>query len=310
MQKRFHSIISLFVLILISGSLLWACTPKQTELIEEATPVVELPSAQVSTNEPEILPTATEEPSPIMVNGENIPVNYYNNEFARFRDSQAGLEQAVSDEEIKQSVLNYLFEQQLLVQGAHANGLSVSDEDLQARIDLLISELGSSDALMSWMQENHFDESEFRLALKLSMEAALMRDLIIQSVPDSVEQVRAQQIFTYTEAEANAALTNLSIGTDFNKLAWDASPQSGGELGWFPRGYLLYPEVEAAAFSLEPGTYSGVIQSEIGYHILLVLEHEAEHALTTDARLSLQNKALENWLADALANAQIVVNLP
>ena len=107
MQKRFHSIISLFVLILISGSLLWACTPKQTELVEEATPVVELPSAQVSTNEPEILPTATEEPSPIMVNGENIPVNYYNNDRPH-RDSQAGLEQAVSDEEIKQSVLNFL----------------------------------------------------------------------------------------------------------------------------------------------------------------------------------------------------------
>jgi hypothetical protein len=69
MQKRYHSIISFFVLILISGSLLWACTPNQPEAVEETEPVVELPSAQVSTSEPEVLPTATEEPSPIMVNG-------------------------------------------------------------------------------------------------------------------------------------------------------------------------------------------------------------------------------------------------
>ena len=44
------------------------------------------------------------------------------------------------------------------------------------------------------MQTNHYDDTEFRLALRLSMEAAWQRDQIAQTVPDSVEQVRAQQI--------------------------------------------------------------------------------------------------------------------
>ena len=73
---------------------------------------------------------------------------------------------------------------------------------------------------------------------------------------------------------------------------------------------MLYPEIEEAAFSLEPGSYSNIIQSEIGYHILLVLEHDAEHPLTTDARISLQNKALEDWLAQSRSSAQIVITVP
>jgi parvulin-like peptidyl-prolyl isomerase len=297
------------ILIICLGILISACDPVRQPPTDLPLITEDLPPAQVSTDDV-FEPTPTEEPSPIMINGESIPVDYFHHEFSRLKDSQIGLSTPLTDEEIKENVLNYLFEQQLLAQAARQSGLFVSDDDVQERINSLISELGSADALNNWLQSNHYEEAEFKLALGLSMEAALQRDAIIQLVPEAVEQVRAQQIFAYTQAGAERALANLSAGKNFNELAWEFSPESGGELGWFPRGYLLYPEVEEVAFTLEAGTISGIIQSEIGYHILLVIDHDMEHMLTTDARLSLQSKALENWLSDAKAKSEIVVNLP
>ncbi len=308
MQKRSKYLVPLMI-VLIAAALLGACDPVE-EPPAELTPATDLPTVMVSTSVPEPLPTATEVPSPLSVNGESIPVSYYQNEVLRYRDGLAGQASEPTEEEIKQKVLDYLVEQQLLAQAARQNGYQISDQQLQERIDQLVSELGSGGALTDWMLTNHYDDSEFRLALRLSMEAAWQRDQIGQSVPDAVEQVRAQQIFASTQAGADRALNSLNAGADFNTLAWEYSPESRGELGWFPRGYLLYPEVEEAAFSLEQGSYSGVIRSAIGYHILLVLGHEAEHPLTTDARVSLQSRALEDWLAQASSSAQIVINLP
>ncbi len=309
MQIRRKSLL-LFSCVLVFSIFLWACEPIQEPPTTEPVPSTELPNVVVSTSSPEVLPTATEVTSPISVNGEGIPLSYYQNELLRYRDSLEGQALQPSEEEIGQTVLDYLVDQQLLSQAARENGFQVSDQQLQERIDQLVSELGSEGALTGWMQTNHYDDSEFRLALRLGMESAWQRDQIAQTVPDAVEQIRAQQIFATTQEGAERALNSLNAGADFNTLAWDYSPESGGELGWFPRGYLLYTEVEEAAFSLEPGTYSGIIKSDIGYHILLVLEHETEHPLTTDARVSLQSKALEEWLLKSRSTAQIVVNNP
>jgi peptidyl-prolyl cis-trans isomerase C len=298
----------LLILIFIS-----ACKPTQnpveTELPQPES-TGELPAVVISTPTEALPPTPTEIPAAAIVNGEVIPLSYYQNELLRYRDSQTGKTNPTPEAEIPQVVLNYLIEQQLLAQAAHQAGFSLDDQGVQAKVDQLVSDLGSGGALTNWMQVNHYDDAEFRLALRLAAEAAWQRDQIIQAVPDAVEQVRAQQIFASTQAGADRALNSLNVGADFNKMAWEYSPESGGELGWFPRGYLLYPEVEEAAFSLAPGSYSGIIQSAIGYHILLVLGHEEAHPLTTDAKVALQTKALENWLQQARANAIIEVRLP
>ena len=301
------------ILMLLAIVFTSACDPRQTPVSppsDQPTSTAVMPTVVVSTPAQESPLIPSEVPAAIVVNGEAVPLSLFQNEILRYRDSLASEAIQPADAEIQQVVSDFLIDQQLLVQAAHQASFSLSDEALQLRIDQLVSELGSGGALTNWMQANHFDDAEFRMSLRLAAEAAWQRDQVIQSVPEEVEQVRAQLIFASPRAGAERALNSLNAGGDFNSMAWEYSPESGGELGWFPRGYLLYPEVEEAAFTLQPGTFSGIIQSAIGYHILLVLDHDLAHPLTTDARTSLQTTALETWLADARANAQVEIKLP
>jgi len=53
-----------------------------------------------------------------------------------------------------------------------------------------------------------------------------------------------------------------------------------------------------------------VIKSKIGYHIVQVIERDPKHALSPDALQLSQHQALQKWLEDQRAKAQIVVVSP
>ena len=91
---------------------------------------------------------------------------------------------------------------------------------------------------------------------------------------DKVEgySMQALHILVKTEAEANEIKKLLDAGTkDFSELAKEKSigpnAQKGGNLGIIHKGDLL-PELDEALRKLKPGQISGVLKSEIGYHIL------------------------------------------
>lgn len=305
--------ITLKALIIIVGVALIA-TGCGSSGSETATPH-DLPTAAINPIEsptPSAFPTPTPIPIPVaaIVNGEVIPLSYFEHEVQRYKASFSEGETLPSDAEISEHVLNTLIEQQLLSQAARAAGFTFTDQMLEEKIADLLAQLGSGSTLTSWMQANFYDDAEFRMALRLGSEAAWQRDQIAASVPDAVEQVRARQIFSRTAEEAQYALASLNSGVSFDELAWRYSPETGGELGWFPRGYLLFPAIEEVAFSLPVGLHSEIIQTEIGYHIIEVMEHVDSYPLTTDAKLSLQAKALADWLQAERAKAQIEITMP
>ncbi len=251
-------------------------------------------------------PTATPEPMALTVNGEGITVIEFNAEVQRYRTSQANLGKTVSLEEASETIKDDLTAQLLLAQAARAAGFSLDEAGLQARLESLAAQVGGPEALSQWESEHGYSEPAFRSALKRAAEAAWMRDKILADVPSTAEQVHVQQILLYNQDTAQRFLTQLNGGADFDELAFEADPITRGDLGWVPRGYLLEPKIEEAAFNLTVGEYSDVIATDVGFHILRILERDPERPLSPDAYLSLQELALTTWIHAQRQQAEIV----
>ncbi|MGB7873468.1 MAG: peptidylprolyl isomerase [Anaerolineales bacterium] len=254
-----------------------------------------------------IPPTPTPPPLAAIVNDEWITEEEFLAEVDRYRAAQESLGNETSTDAAAQVVLDDMIAQILLAQAARADGFEMTEADVRSRLDALVAEVGGTDAFAAWLSEHGYTDETFRSALKRAAEAAWMRDKIITGVPGTAEQVHAQQILLYNEDAARKVADQLNAGADFADLAVLYDPNTGGELGWFPRGYLLEPELEEAAFSLEPGQYSAVIATEVGYHILFVTERDSQHLLSPDAYLVMQENALGDWLAQKRAESEIVL---
>jgi len=255
-------------------------------------------------------PTATELPMALKVNGEGIPVTEYQADLTRLQQAQSAQGITASAEDQSNQVIENFTDQLLLADAATQGGFTLDDATLQSRIDALVSKLGGAEKFSAWESSNGYTDESFRAALSLEIRADWERDQIINSVPETADQVHALQILVQDMVNAQSLLTQLKNGADFATLASTLDPTTGGDLGWFPQGYLTQPDVETAAFALQPGQYSDVIKSDLGYHIIYVVERDANHPLSVDARRALQEAKLKQWLADQKASATIVITLP
>ena len=254
-------------------------------------------------------PTPTPIPMAALINGEGITIEEYEAELSRYRAALVGgLPQSNQDAGVL--VLGDLINQVLLAQGAVENGFLLAEEAFQSQLSTLISAAGGQDKFEKWLQENEYTQESFSKTLERSTLGAWMRDQILADVPLSAEQVHVQQILLYNSDQANQVFTELESGREFATLAAIYEPVTQGNLGWFPRDFLPHPLIEEAAFNLQPGEYSQVIETSVGFHIILVVERDPDHTLSPEARLIWKEKALQEWMAMQREQSDIVILIP
>jgi peptidyl-prolyl cis-trans isomerase D len=107
------------------------------------------------------------------------------------------------------------------------------------------------------------------------------RHILFKLGPDATDAQKAE-----ARKKAEDVLAKVKGGGDFAELAKqnsdDSTAAAGGDLGLFGRG-VMTPAFETAAFALEPGQTSEIVETPFGLHIVKVEEKLPERQEPLDA---------------------------
>ncbi len=207
-------------------------------------------------------------------------------------------------------ILAQLMANKLLLNQAKLDSVEVSDVEveaqLNARIDRILGFMNNDVSQFETYYGQSINEvkEQFREDLSNQITTDRMRGKIMESISVTPSEVKAffnsipRDSLPYFNSEVeigeivykpkvNQTQRAISIekledirrqivedSVDFAMLAQrysdDGSARMGGDLGWAKRGSYV-PEFEAAAYNLENGEISDIVESEFGFHLIQLL---------------------------------------
>lgn len=210
--------------------------------------------------------------------------------------------------EIRDTLIN----RTLLLQQAQSEGLDVKDTAVAKALDEFKAAFKDEKAYQNALTEMGFSEEMLKKQIKQGLTIKTLIDKeVLQKISVSDQQVRAYyddnpNLFRKPEqvkashiliqvpadateakqAESLAAIQALKVridnGENFSALAQEysegPSKTKGGDLGFFSREQMVPPFSEAA-FALQPGQTSDVVQTRFGYHLIRVTERQDEQTM-------------------------------
>ncbi|MEO0402046.1 MAG: peptidylprolyl isomerase [Pseudomonadota bacterium] len=127
------------------------------------------------------------------------------------------------------------------------------------------------------------------------------------------EEYNASHILVETEEEAKAIKADIEGGADFAATARDKSTgpsgPNGGQLGWFGTGAMV-PSFEAAVIALEAGEVSDPVQTQFGWHVIILNETRtpdlpALEEVRDELESEVRDAALSAYVEELTSTAQI-----
>lgn len=291
-------------------------SPTPSLPVEQTTTIPEIRLVQPT---PTTLPEETgsnrafegDRPLAARVNDQPIFLDTYEKEVARFEQALKKQGMDITSEEgqttlaqKKRQVLDSFIVQLIIEQEAHKLGLSVTEDMIEAKTQESITQGGGKAQFEEWLAANSMTLEESKEMLRAQLIAGLVLEHITNNVPETAEQVQIRQILVADEATAGTIIEQLKEGADFATLAQaesldESSRANGGYIDWFPRGLnLVPPEVEAIAFSLQPGEANGPIQTPLGFYIIKLETREKERPLAEMHHQALKQQIFMNWLTE------------
>ncbi len=259
----------------------------------------------------------------VAISQEELDVNFH--QFMQMYESY-GVD--TSDEtlqiNLRNSILESLIVQELLVQEAANRELAVSDEEIEAYIQGVKDTYYNGDdaAYTAALEENGYTAESYAEAVKEQFLIEAFQDALVNN-PEIVDVAKARHILVATEAEALDVISQLDNGADFAALAQEVSTDmgsavDGGDLGYFALNgdttSKMVTEFSDAVRAQEIGVHSSTpVQSQFGYHIILVEDRELEVDLLSNPEKysailqGIYNSGLDNLAMTLMEDAEIEV---
>ena len=247
--------------------------------------------------------------------------------------NSGGITQPAVYEQLQQEVVERLITQELLWQEAQRREVVVSDSDVDEQLAKMKSSFDNEQAFLFQIQAGGFTESAYRedirqqrsvqnmISAELAREVTVSDEEIGAFYKENIEQmtlpeaIRARHILVKAAADDESAKEvarekisaieqELQDGADFATLATERSEApsapKGGDLGFFGRGQMVAP-FEDAAFALQAGEISEVVETQFGYHIIKLEERrEAQTVPVEEAAERISAYLTQNKLQEAV----------
>jgi len=216
---------------------------------------------------------------------------------------------------IKCQIFEEVLFAKLLLNEAQLDSVEVSDEmvesEMDRRLQYFVSQIGSQEKLEKYYNKTILEiKSDLRTTIYEQMLSEQVKNNITKDVSitptevrvffkslpeDSVPLIESEYQYShiimvpkiqpeekeFAKNKLEGIRERIVNGESFESMArmYSEDPGSamkGGELGDFSRG-VMYPEFEAAAFSLQPNTISPLIETEAGYHIIKLIKRKGDY---------------------------------
>jgi peptidyl-prolyl cis-trans isomerase C len=216
-------------------------------------------------------------------------------------------------DEIVRRLLDDLIGYRLLVQESKARNIAVPDADIEARVGEIRKQFPTEAEFSQTLAERKMTVEQLRtdmredLAINKLLETEVESkatatteqvDAFYKNNPDQFQQgerVKASHILIGVPEGADAAakaaartkaeqiLAEVKKGGDFAALAKEHSTDTGsavngGDLGFFSPGQMVGP-FNDAAFSLAAGATSDLVETQFGFHIIRVIDKQAQRTV-------------------------------
>ena len=213
----------------------------------------------------------------------------------------------------QQAANEYAIEGRVL-NSREASGVVITDSEVQRAYEEILSRYDDETVFLSELYKNQLDEAALRAALYRQCKVDTVLELIGSRAPDASEieigiyyHLHPEQFQKPERREVGHIL--ISINPDYpentremarsrleeirlklqkkpHKFADLALKHSecptalqGGMLGVMPRG-TLYAELDAVLFNMKAGEISDIVESEIGFHLLLCKQIQKPETLS------------------------------
>lgn len=209
---------------------------------------------------------------------------------------------------------------------AQAHDITVDQAKVDAVVSQIQTNVGGADKFDAQLKAAGVTRAAFtEFARRLLVFDAARTTIGQQTVSDAqlrklyeqdkaqISQIHVEHILLKTQAEAQR-IADEATPSNFSKLAKEYSidptaKQNGGDLGTVSASQLD-PMFAAAALALKPGEISQPVQTQYGWHVIMLVSvdtpsfEQVKQQLVSQA----QTQAFTAWLAKQVANVEISVN--
>jgi len=296
-------------------------------------------------------PEEPKEPAAAIVNGERIPMSALESKVQAAIRAYPGLRSKENIEalrEMRKEILSDLISEELVIQEGIKAGLKPRDIEMSTELAKIRQRFPSDEAFQKTLKQENLTEKELHNIIERALIGKKVIDIKIDPTvkPTTDEEiaafyeenkkqfvkpgeVKASHILIKVEptaeeqekanarSEMQAVLDKAKAGADFAELAKEFSQgpsgPGGGDLGYFGRGSMVKP-FEDAAFGMEKGQISDIVETRFGYHIIMVMDKKPESPIKLEdvsenirkeLRARAVDAALRKWLEPVRKKATI-----